>query len=183
MAEQPAEKDEYPWYTVVDGDAPPMQGDFISNCPILIPVLPEQIKEGAKKVDGVVRLINVVILSQSCDLEQRKIELVLVCPVVPLSKIQAENDYYKKTEGKKALRDGHLPGYHLMNKCEIEKFERELIVADFRNVYGVPIEFLLSFNKQSGERLRLLPPYREHLAQAFARFFMRVGLPVAVELK
>jgi hypothetical protein len=26
----------------------------------------------------------------------------------------------------------------------------------------------------------LLPPYREHLSQAFARFFMRVGLPVEV---
>ncbi len=29
-------------------------------------------------------------------------------------------------------------------------------------------------------RLRLLPPYREHLSQAFARFFMRVVLPVEV---
>jgi hypothetical protein len=28
--------------------------------------------------------------------------------------------------------------------------------------------------------VRLLPPYREHLAQAFARFFIRVGLPVDV---
>jgi hypothetical protein len=27
-----------------------------------------------------------------------------------------------------------------------------------------------------GCELRLLPPYREHLSQAFARFFMRVGL-------
>lgn len=27
------------------------------------------------------------------------------------------------------------------------------------------------------EHLRLLPPYREHLSQAFARYFMRVGLP------
>ena len=27
-------------------------------------------------------------------------------------------------------------------------------------------------------RLRLLPPYREHLSQSFARFFMRVGLPI-----
>ena len=24
------------------------------------------------------------------------------------------------------------------------------------------------------------PPYREHLAQAFARFFMRVGLPIDI---
>jgi hypothetical protein len=29
-------------------------------------------------------------------------------------------------------------------------------------------------------RLRLLPPYREHLSQSFARFFMRVGLPVDI---
>jgi hypothetical protein len=26
-------------------------------------------------------------------------------------------------------------------------------------------------------RMVLPPPYREHLAQAFARYFMRVGLP------
>ena len=26
----------------------------------------------------------------------------------------------------------------------------------------------------------LLPPYREHLSQAFARFFMRVGLPLDI---
>jgi len=25
--------------------------------------------------------------------------------------------------------------------------------------------------------LRMLSPYREHLAQGFARYFMRVGLP------
>jgi len=27
------------------------------------------------------------------------------------------------------------------------------------------------------------PPYREHLSQAFARFFMRVGLPIPIEKK
>lgn len=27
-----------------------------------------------------------------------------------------------------------------------------------------------------GDGLRLHPPYREHLSQAFARFFLRVGL-------
>jgi len=38
-------------------------------------------------------------------------------------------------------------------------------------------DFLINFAKQKDQRLRLLPPYREHLSQAFARFFMRVGLP------
>jgi len=32
----------------------------------------------------------------------------------------------------------------------------------------------MSFAKTCNRRL---PPYREHLSQAFARYFMRVGLP------
>jgi hypothetical protein len=28
--------------------------------------------------------------------------------------------------------------------------------------------------------LRLLPPYRKHLSQSFARFIMRVGLPIDI---
>jgi hypothetical protein len=55
----------------------------------------------------------------------------------------------------------------------------ELRVVDFRNVFSLPFDFLKSYCAE-GERLRLLPPYREHLSQAFARFFMRVGLPVPV---
>ena len=34
--------------------------------------------------------------------------------------------------------------------------------------------------RRLGNRLRLCPPYREHLAQSFARFFMRVGLPIDI---
>lgn len=49
-------------------------------------------------------------------------------------------------------------------------------------MYTLPRTFLESFlqNKQQS-RLRLRPPYREHLSQAFARFFMRVGLPTGVK--
>jgi hypothetical protein len=55
-------------------------------------------------------------------------------------------------------------------------------VVDFHQVYTAPREFLESVLKSRAQgRLRLLPPYREHLSQAFARFFMRVGLPSGVE--
>lgn len=30
------------------------------------------------------------------------------------------------------------------------------------------------------KRLSLMSPYKEHLSQAFARFFMRVGLPIDI---
>jgi hypothetical protein len=54
---------------------------------------------------------------------------------------------------------------------------RELRIVDFRRVYSLPLTFLRSRAGRTGERLRLLPPYREHMSQAFARYFMRVGLP------
>lgn len=166
---------EYPWYEVVESDDTLLQGDFIQECPIVIP--PSKMS-GEVEIDIVT--YNVVVMSQSCDLEHGKLDLVLVCPIWSLSELEEKNSYYKSRKGKEALRRGYLPGYHLLNKCEIEGFETDYSVVDFRNVYGVPSEVLTDLVKKKDKRLRLLPPYREHLSQAFARFFMRVGLPIDI---
>lgn len=166
---------EYPWYEVVSGENDLMQGDFIKDCPVVIP--PSEISDNIE-----VRIINydVVIMSQSCDLVQRELDLVLVCPIWPLSEFEKRSDFFKSRKGKEVLRQGNVPGYHLLNKCKIDGFETEYLVVDFRSVYSVPFDFLVELTKKRDKRLRLLPPYREHLSQAFARFFMRVGLPVDI---
>ena len=168
--------EEYPWYAIVDGKETLLQGDFINSCPVVIP--PMAIKPG--KVPADVIEYDVVVMSQSCDLAQRKIDLVLVCPLWSLKEFEEENSYYESKKGKEALRQGYLPGYHLLNKCEINGFETDYLVIDFRSVYSVPFDFTIELARKKGRRLRLLPPYREHLSQAFARFFMRVGLPVDI---
>ncbi len=167
--------EQYPWYDVVDGNEPLMQGDFIKECPIVIP--PSEISDEVE-----VRIVNynVVIMSQSCDLAQRKLDLVLVCPIWPLSEFEGRSEFFKSRKGKEALRRGNVPGYHLLNKCEIDGFKTDYLVVDFRTVYSVSFDFILNLATKRGKRLRLLPPYREHLSQAFARFFMRVGLPVDI---
>jgi hypothetical protein len=53
----------------------------------------------------------------------------------------------------------------------------ELRIVDFRRIYSLPLTFVRKRAARTGAGLRLLPPYREHLSQAFARYFMRVGLP------
>jgi hypothetical protein len=169
---------EYPWFEIVEGDEDILQGDFIRDCPIIVP--PSELISGAKDVNLRITTYNVVIMSQSCDLIQKKLDLVLVCPIWPLSKFENMSSYYKSRKGKEALRRGYIPGYHLLNKCEIKGFETDYMVVDFRNVYSVPFDFLRDLAKSRGKRIRLLPPYREHLSQAFARFFMRVGLPVDI---
>ena len=124
---------------------------------------------------------NVIIMSQSCDLVQNRIEIVLVCPFFTLSEVGNQNQFYKSDAGKENLRRGNQPGYHLLNKCPFEDFGlSDYLVVDFRNVFGVHFNVLNNLKNTTPKRLRLLPPYREHLSQAFARFFMRVGLPLDI---
>lgn len=166
----------HPWYKVVAGE-PLEQGDFVEQCPIVIP--PAQVEFG-QTVDARLHRYRVVVLSQSCDLIYGKIDIVLVSPVWPLAKMEDVSDTLASTEGKEELRRGNKPGYHLLNECQLERFQTGLQVVDFTNVYGVDFGLLQETVAQQGDRLRLLPPYREHLSQAFARFFMRVGLPVDI---
>jgi len=163
---------DYPWYSLIEKPDGVRQGDLIYSCYILVPTSDIRIGSGQK---AEAREYNVVVMSQSCDIEQKKIDLVLVCPFAPLSDI--DHPLAKTPEGKEKFRQGNLPGYHLLNKCEISGFETDFLVVDFRNVFGVPLAYL---NGKHEPRVRLLPPYREHLSQAFARFFMRVGLPVDI---
>jgi len=59
----------------------------------------------------------------------------------------------------------------------------DYLVVDFKNVYGIHYSTLENIVKKQNKRIRLLPPYREHLSQAFARYFMRVGLPQDIMLE
>ena len=54
---------------------------------------------------------------------------------------------------------------------------RQALVADFRQIFSLPVGYLTHRADQLGPRQRLLSPYLEHFSQAFARYFMRVGLP------
>ncbi len=54
------------------------------------------------------------------------------------------------------------------------------LVVDFREIYSLPFELLTLQAEAAEKRWRLKSPYLEHFSQAFARFFMRVGLPSAI---
>jgi hypothetical protein len=81
--------------------------------------------------------------------------------------------------GMEDARKGRLPSFHLLAESTLDGFKRGVRVVDFRRVYSLPVAFVRKRASLSG-RLRLMPPYREHLSQSFARFFMRVGLPIDI---
>jgi len=168
---------EYPWYTLLNCEDELLQGDMITDCPIVFPL--QSIEEENPEVE--IKLIDSVVLSQSCDLNNNNIDIVLVSPYYPLKAFidALPPDQISTNKAKKKaienLRKGFLPGYHLLDKHD--DFFQDYQVVDFRNVYGIQIDTLRGICAKRESRVRLMPPYREHLSQAFARFFMRVGLP------
>jgi hypothetical protein len=169
---------EFNWYSKIINSNQIEQGDLINDCPIIMP--PSKILEGNTS-DFKIVLLNSIVLTQSCDLANNKVKIVLVCPYFSLKtfieNLPLSEQSPKATKNNiESLKKGNLPGYHLLNKS-IENEILDYIVVDFRNVYGIHIENLKEIALNFNPRYRLLPPYREHLSQAFARYFMRVGLP------
>lgn len=176
---------DYPWYEEIQNSDSVTQGDIISEC--YIPSPDEELYQAIIKntdhpeasVD--LHLIDGIILTQACDIEHSKIHSIVLCPIWPLKTLMDENDYYKSKKGRESLRQGKEPAYHLLGDYSSSSVQLDFSVVDFHNIYTIPKSYVKQIAKNKKIRLRLLPPYREHLSQAFARYFMRVGLPIDIE--
>lgn len=165
----------YPWYELVDAEDPIEQGDLIRNCPIVIPQ-GKSVKE-LQELPPKATIYNVVVMTQTCDIKWCKVQHVVLCPYFDLNELAKVNPFFRDDDGKNELRRGNVTAFHMLNKCEIGSLEHDLLAVEFRKVFNLNIDILKDVAVNNGERLRLLPPFREHLSQAFARFFMRVALP------
>ncbi len=167
----------YPWYAEIKGDEPLQQGDFILSCQIT--QLGSEAYQAGQQLPAEVVEYDVVTMSQSCDLIADKIDLALVCPFRSLTELGKLRKEYDDPKMKEKLRQGHVVGFHLLNNPQLNGIN-DYLVVDFKSVYAISLKLLKQIASSRGNRIRLLPPYREHLSQSFARFFMRVGLPVDI---
>jgi hypothetical protein len=174
--------DRYPWYDGVKG-AELQQGDIFFDCPIAQPPL-SALESSSSAVENVkVLRYNAIVLSQSCDLVIRKsgkcaIDHVILCPIYSFEDLKDDGRYSKKEAWEEA-RKGRHPSVLILNECTVgPKFGCMLV--NLTEVLSVDVSTLREFAEKQNPRVRLNPPYREHLSQAFARLFMRVGLPVDI---
>ena len=85
-------------------------------------------------------------MSQSCDLVQGKIELVLVCPVLSLKTFIEKVGEPKNNKAIiENLLKGFIYSYHLLNNDEKIEDLNDYQVVDFKNVYGVQYKLLREF--------------------------------------
>jgi hypothetical protein len=191
------------WYQLAEATEPLAQGDIILDCPVftigsdLGEILVSEngsLEDEDVDFDEVVSAesADVVVMTQACDLEQGKVQNVVLCPARGLSEYKEDWEQQQREQGQnptlrswashfKNVRDGFVWNLTVINDARIDEQELEMRVVDFHEVFSVPREVIERVLKKRGvSRFRLNPPYREHLSQSFARFFMRVGLPVPV---
>jgi hypothetical protein len=160
------------WYRCINDNNDLMQGDLIYGCPYVVP--PKDISVGTDiKVDIIE--YNIMILTQSCDLEKNNLDHVLVCPFWTLNEIEDIYPQLKDNNLKESTKRGYQPAWLLL-----DKHDDDFLIVDFRYAYSVPMETLNLLINMNPIRWRLISPYREHLSQEFAKFFMRVGLPKGI---
>jgi hypothetical protein len=183
-----------PWYQVIAAVQPISQGDLILDCPVLMWKRLDPAATTPALADRAILLReDVVVMTQACDLEHHKVHDVVLCRHIPLTAYR-KNDWEPwmaargQAPSEKAWRrfcDDIAAGY-VWNLSFLDRFDHaelgtEVRIVNFHTVFTIPRDFLEGLLRDRGvARLRLCSPYREHLSQAFARFFMRVGLPQPV---
>jgi len=175
------------WYEYLSNESTIEQGDIFTDCLILVPgeEIYLSISKNIETTEGVdAKYINGIILSQSCDIENDKIDSLIICPIEPLSDLIKRDDFYKSKKGKIDLIQGKQPPYHLLDKIQLTNDQEAIFyIVNFRNIYTIPKSYINLKTTESPNRIRLNSPYKEHLSQSFARYFMRVGLPINISEK
>lgn len=159
------------WYKVIQSAEQLFQGDILTQCPCprVIEGAARSVAQGAE-VDVEYHLYDVVVLTQSCDLEHPKTDKVVVAATYPFESISEAVKWAELVK----LRRPHL---YPLRQVEARGLERPRSVVDFREIYRIPVDTLKARALLMDRRLRMEPPFRESLSQHFGTYFSRVGLP------
>ncbi|MCP4967989.1 MAG: hypothetical protein GY926_22490 [bacterium] len=175
------------WWTATT-DSAFEQGDLFTNVQIYETSIAEApTADKPAKVEVKASLIDAIIVTQTFDLANTKATEVLIARVLPWkdfaeAQYQAGNTSVISKGYIENVRRGYIPPLTILASRDARP-PLPWSIVDFRELTTVPRSLLAHHIQQPGskQRLRLMPPYKEHFAQAFARYFMRVGLPHDVQ--
>lgn len=155
------------------------QGVHLPDC--LVPIPTEDFDSRAKAGETVeipCDVYDLIVVTQSCDLvNEPKPQFVILCPIYPIAEFESVNQNFKKKGRWNDVLKGRVSGLHLLASPISPDNNREALVVDFREIYSLPYNYLMRRVSDLESHWRLRSPYLEHFSQAFARYFMRVGLP------
>ena len=116
------------------------QGDFLQNCSV--PVVRADFDQAAKTpqipASILVDEFDLIIMTQSCDLENSKAPLVACCPINTLDEFEQVNPRFKGRGEWERVRQGRIEGLHLLSSPTAPNNNRAALVVDFRQFTVYP---------------------------------------------
>ena len=164
-----------PWWGACQGPVL-AQGDLIPDC--VLPIFADAISTGSGEiVDLDTVKANLIVATQTCDLQNNKAQFVACCVTYTIDEFEAAFPQYRTKGRWETVRKGREESLHLIASPITPNDNRTALVVDFGHLVSLPLAYVSRHSGCIGQRWRLNSPYLEHYSQALARFFMRVGLP------
>ena len=118
--------------------------------------------------------MDTIVITQTCDLENGKVQVVALCPIYAITKFEEFNPSWKRSDWNEVAR-GRREGLHLLPPVNEGDLPNTLVV-DFRQIFSMPFDVLMTL-VEGKPRVSLCSPYLEHFSQSLGHYFMRVALP------
>jgi len=154
------------------------QGDYLLACPVA--VFPPDFGMTEAKTTLGIKEVDLIVVTQTCDLENGKVAHAALCPIFSVAQLRSIDEKYGKPDRLEEIRRGKWEALHMLSSTVAPDDNADVRIVDSREIHSLPVGFLASHAGKLGNRWRLKSPYLEHFSQAFARFFMRVGLPSTI---
>ncbi|MBY0228716.1 MAG: hypothetical protein K2W96_05495 [Gemmataceae bacterium] len=162
-------------YAVREPGAPLEQGDILDGCPLFILDPDTDLTLGPDKLRPECVTSRVIVLTQSCDIAQGKADRVVVAPVHEAGTIVRRGELKPQTI-RDSIRRGAMFGWYFLPAARVPAAFPESII-DLRDLHTIPLKAMSSLAKSGKRVVRLVTPFREHMAQHLGVTYMRIGLP------
>ncbi len=159
-------------YNAPTHDDPLDQGDIVRECPLAS--IDAFDSDAVEETPVGLSFEWCLVMTQTCDLAQKKSSRVTVPVVAPAAQLVASGEL-KEATIRGQIRLARAFGWYFLPADE-ELGLPELIV-DFRQLHTVSREILETLCRDGHRKARLRTPFREHLAKHFADTYSRIGLP------
>ena len=123
------------------------QGDLMPSC--WIPRFPadfSEVRDEARVIQA--EEADLIVITQSCDLEQAKTSLVAMCPVWSIPAFEQAQTSSGRAKSAKVwadywnnVRKGRSPTLHLLASPTAPNDARAALLFDFRAIYSLPVDY------------------------------------------
>ena len=147
------------------------QGDLLPDC--LVPLfLSPTVSQAREAVEQTYTRSGLIVITQSCDLANSRVQFVALCPIYTLAELEAENPGLAKKGQWENVREGHVEGLRLLASPTVADDNGTANRGRFGQIVSLPSTIHDLARQFIRRAMETRSPYLEHFSSVIARFFM-----------